>query len=72
MTKDLEELRMDSTHLKKYISEHLRLLHSDENPMRTTLGKTSDLYLPYDNYYRVGYETPKIDLKYNLIAVVEN
>ena len=53
MTKDLESLMMDSSHLKKYISEHLKLLHSDENPMRTSLGRMSDLYLPFDNFFKV-------------------
>ena len=53
MTKDLESLKMDSSHLKKYISEHLKLLHSDENPMRTSLGRMSDLYLPFDNFFKV-------------------
>ena len=53
MTKDLESLKMDSSHLKKYISEHLKLLHNNENPMRTSLGRMSDLYLPFDNLFKV-------------------
>ena len=53
MTKDLESLKMDSSHLKKYISEHLKLLHSNENPLRTSLGRMSDPHLPFDNLFKV-------------------
>lgn len=54
--KEVTELSMEATYLKKYITERFRYYHNDAagDPARNTLGKTTNLFLPYDNYFKVS------------------